>query len=270
MHWIVTRPRDAKWVELHELLVRTGTPHTVVSGGEGFGSIVPDVSPEGAVLCLGSHALGHVARAKGWRPGIVDIGWLGYRECLDAWGPAMLNADAVFCRFDGIERAAASLRDTRAFLRPAYDSKAFEAGVVDVDDVAGWKGTLTPLPADDAPCMACIPKAIHAEWRTWIVSGEVATASLYRRGGKALFDGRDVPEEVTAFAATSAFRLSEHFGENAPSAYVLDVALTEGGCRIVEVNGIAGARLYDCDIGRLFGALSGLEPSDAPSPGSVM
>jgi hypothetical protein len=32
MHWIVTQPRDRKGVELHELLDRTGTSFTVVSG----------------------------------------------------------------------------------------------------------------------------------------------------------------------------------------------------------------------------------------------
>lgn len=153
MHWIVTKPRDRKGAELHELLVRTGTPHTVVSGGPEPGTIMPDISPDGPVLCLGSHGLARVAAAKGWSPGAIDIGWLGYRECIEVWGSDMLNADALFVPFDRLGEAAASLGNGRAFVRPAYDSKAFDAAVLDADDIAGWQGALSPRPPGDTPSM---------------------------------------------------------------------------------------------------------------------
>jgi len=258
MHWILTRPRDTRGAELVELLERTGTPHDVVAGGASFGTIVPDVSPEGPVLCLGSYALRHVAVAKGWSPGVIDVGWLGYRESIEAWGDAMLNADARFCRLDALAETASTLGSSRVFVRPAYDSKVFEALVLDVGDVAGWAGTLSPPPAPETFAMACRPKEVLAEWRTWIVDGRVATASLYRRGGKALFDGRDLPGGMLAFAGDAAAILAGRLGADAPAAYVLDVALVAEGYRIVEVNGISGARFYDCDVNLLFGALDGL------------
>lgn len=270
MHWIVTRARDARMTELLALLGRTGTPHTLVSGGPVVGTIIPDVSPEGPVFCLGSHGLARVAAAKGWVPGAVDVSWFGHRQAVDAWGERMLNADARFCPFEGLADAAAGMGLRRAFVRPEFDDKAFEACVLDVDDLRGWGGTLHSPPPADAPSMVARPKDVLAEWRTWIVDGAVATGSLYRRGGKALFNGRDLPDGMTAFSAAAARDLAVALGDECPVAYVLDVALVSDGYRIVEVNGIAGARLYDCDVHRLFGALEDLGRSCEPSTPSPL
>ncbi len=267
MHWILTRPRDARMAELHDLIERTGTPHTVVAGGPVVGSIVPDVSPDGPVICLGSHGLARVAAAKGWAPGAVDVSWFGHRQAVDAWGDRMLNADARFCPFARLADVAAGMGLRRAFVRPEFDDKSFDACVLDVDDLRGWGDTLASPPPADAPSMVSGPKEVLAEWRTWIVDGTVATGSLYRRGGKAIFDGSDLPAGMGAFAADAARDLAEALGGDCPPAYVLDVALVADGYRIVEVNGIAGARLYDCDVNRLFGALDDLGRTFSPASG---
>lgn len=258
MHWILTEPREPGARDLLALLERTGTPHDVVRGGTKPGSIVPDVRPSGPVICLGSHSLARVSRERGWSPGAPDASALGYPEAIAAWGPLTLNADAVFCRLDGLVRAIDALGLPRAFVRPAYDTKAFDARVVDASGAAAWLAGLGPSPSPDTAAMCCAPKEILAEWRTWVVGGRVATSSLYRRGGRPLFDGSDRPEGMLALASRAAAELSGAWGEAAPAAYVLDVALVPDGYRIVEVNGIAGARLYGCDVGRLFEALSGL------------
>ncbi len=273
MHWILTTPRDARGRELLDLLVRTGTPHDVVIGGGTFGSIVPDVSPEGPVICFGSHALRHVADARGWSPGVVDVGWLDHARCVKVWGAAMLNADALLGTLGEVPALAAEVGRPEVFVRPARDDKAFEATRLAVGDVEDWvEGLVASGVAVGTGAIACRAKAVLAEWRTWVVEGRVVTSSLYRRGGRAIFDGDDAPSEMTGFALERAAEMTGALGDGAPAAYVLDVCLSEEGMRIVEVNGMAGARLYGCDVSRLFGALDGLAchgptgPGGGPSP----
>lgn len=266
MHWIVAQPKDERTREVLDLLIRTGTPHDVVTGGSNGDSIEPDVSPEGPVICFGSYALRHAARAKGWTPGVIDLDWLGYRKSIEIWGASMLNSDAIFCDGEHVGELASMFGASRIFVRPAFDTKAFDATVVDVDDAGDW-ANLNGV-SGIAQVMLSRPKEIMAEWRTWIVEGKVATASLYRRGGRALFDGRDLPDDMMAFAGENARIMGAKLGDEAPVAYALDIALTARGYRIVEANCIAGARLYDCNVGRLFEALTdlGQRTPSVPTP----
>ncbi len=266
MHWVVTEPRDLRGRELLAILERTGTPHDVVRGGEARGTIVPDVDPAGPVLCFGSAGLRAVAVVRGWHPGAPSVDTLDHGACVRAWGDAMLNVDALVGTLDDLPALAAAVGSRDVFMRPARDDKAFDATRMAVDDVGAWvRGLLDKGLAPGTGAIAATAKRVLAEWRTWVVEGRVVATSLYRRGGVALFDGSDAPFELLDFAGARAADLETAIGPEAPVAYVLDACLTEDGMRVVEVNGICGARLYGCDVGRLFGALDGMGPR-TPSP----
>ncbi len=260
MHWVVTMPSDVRGRELVDILGRTGTPHDVVAGGTVPGSIVPDVDPEGPVVCFGSPGLRRVAKAKGWSPGALDVEWLDHRRCVEAWGEAMLNGDAAIGSLSDLPRLADEAGHVDVFLRPARDDKSFEAKRMARSDVAEWVAGLVASGVDPTTgAIVGAARVVLAEWRTWVVGGEVVTTSLYRRGGGASFDGDDAPPEMLRFARDRAKALQAASGDAASLAYVLDVCLSEAGMRIVEVNGMCGARLYGCDVGRLFAALDVLE-----------
>ena len=92
---------------------------------------------------------------------MVDVAWLGQAECLDVWGDAMLNADAEFCRLDGLAEAVGAV-GPRVFVRPAHDTKAFEALVLDAADATSWLASHAPDLPPDTPCVAARPKVREA------------------------------------------------------------------------------------------------------------
>ncbi len=82
-----------------------------------------------------------------------------------------------------------------AFLRPLQDSKVFDGKVYDQEDFMTWQhnvcikgekpngSSLTP----DTLVQVCYPKKIHAEYRFWVVKGEIVTASMYRRSKQVFY-----------------------------------------------------------------------------------
>ena len=173
---------------LLELLERAGIPHSLHKVIPFIGEIVPDANPEGPVIVIGSYSLRHVAREKGWWPGSFDLADITTADCIAHWGQHMLNADAVTCRFEDVLPHLDRAGDK--FIRPTVDSKFFAGGVFDYDEFVEWWEKVVVLEEDtgstltkDTEVIVASPKAIQTEYRTWVIDGNVATASLYKRGG---------------------------------------------------------------------------------------
>jgi len=135
----------------------------------------------------------------------------------------------------------------RVFIRPVGDTKAFNAGVV---DAAGFE-TLRGRYPDEIAILAPV-RTFHSETRCWVVDGRIVTASLYRRGGQILYSCRDVPPDVLDFAARCIAAW------NPSPAYVLDVAETSDGPRIIETNCLSAAGHYDADLQRIVATIEDL------------
>ena len=92
------------------------------------------------------------------------------------------------------------------------------------------------------------PLCIHAEYRFWVVAGEVATCSMYRRGGQIHYAG-DVDQRLGAFVETRIAEWMPH------ESFVIDVCDTPDGMRIVEINTLNSSSFYAADVQRLVSAL---------------
>jgi hypothetical protein len=206
-------------------------------------------------IVMGSYALARVAERMQWKPGAF-LDNLDGELHLARWGEHMLNADARVYRFEDVPE-----RD-EFFLRPVHDTKAFTGTVIDWPSYCAWRDRVravyeadaAPLIVDvltiDTPVMVGSCKQIHSETRVWIVDGEPVTWSGYKRGGRVHYlRPHEVDARIPAFAGERATEYSPN------RAYVLDVADTPEGLKILEVNNLNSAGWYRADLQKLVARL---------------
>lgn len=254
MRWII---QDNIYNEEgHDALLRVlqimGLPHSVHKIVPFVRTLEPEPTPEPGekVIVLGAYTMLSIARERGWTPGSYATDDLDFVSLRLHWGAErMLNGDASIMN---LGHAVESMFRTPRFLRPTADSKLFSGQVFDWDSFREWRErTRDHVPAHTR-IMMCAPKPLYGEYRTWIVDGRVVTASQYRQGSTVLYNP-DVPGDILTFAQECADLWSP-----AP-AYVLDVASTPEGLRIVEVNCINAAGWYRGNVGKIVQALEDME-----------
>lgn len=239
-----------------------------------------DAKPPGTkFITMGSYSMARQAVRRGWVPGAF-LDNLDFEIQLKRWGDRMLNADAEIHPF-----AKVPFQEQPFFLRPVGDSKAFTGLVCDWGYYEQWRDGLIRLPetADpvndplgvnvltvDTPVMVCRKKEIWNETRTWIVTDSpgwnkedrgmamrighrVVTASGYKVGTIKRYSPPEmVDDRITRFAHECAQIWSPNH------AYVLDVADTPDGLKIVEINNLNSAGFYKGDMNKLVMALESL------------
>jgi hypothetical protein len=265
VHWVLQHNlyHEQGMRDLIAFLERMDIPHSEHKIIPFVGEIEPDIDIEGNVICIGSYSMRHLAKRKGWVPGVFDLGGITYRECIEKWGTDMLNHDAVIvplheavATFDKVQE------DGLVFVRPIADSKDFAGAVFDLGQLEYlWKGIHSlgeeADPAGlrrDTLVMISAPKNIAREYRFWIVDGNVVTGSQYKLGNRILYSG-DIDRDVETFAHSRVVPISVDKW-NPLRAFVLDVALMrDGSKKVVELNTLNAAGLYAADVGKLVSAI---------------
>lgn len=205
-----------------------------------FSPDLPAIPPEvaaGRIICMGA---GFVPRVVGcgWSPGIFfdpsRFRWSAMRE---AWHELMLSDDAQVVSLgearDALERSGRS-----AFVRPDADDKRFDGGVYDVDALRD----ATPGCDASMSVVMAAPRPIDAEWRCFVVDGEIVDGSEYRRAGQPSMHA-GVPARVAALAEQAAARW-------VPAPVVcIDVASSGDRLGVVEANCFNASRFYAADPG---------------------
>jgi hypothetical protein len=157
------------------------------------------------------------------------------RHWQQALGAAMLNEHG---RLVTANEVFGLLADAPMHVRPDAEDKAFVAAVF---DVSSWgKVTADRKVAPELRCWISPVRRIYAEWRCWVIGGVVEEASQYRRDGVGARE-RGAPVEVRNFAN----RVVQDFTP-APCV-VVDIALTDDGYRVVELNAIHCSGWYTAD-----------------------
>lgn len=274
MHWILQYNlyREEGLVALIEGLRRLDIPYTLVKAvpmsddapeGEQIylydetTDNVPFVNPpDGPVMVCGSTTLANIAAKRKWYPGSFLNSNHDYRVWKEHYGEHLLNVDAVVSRLDSVERRVGPF-----FIRPCEDSKTFSGKVVDDwEDFVAWRDrvlsisdhytTLTP----DAMVACSSPKIIFTETRFFVVDGEIVGQSVYKRGKRVIYDAM-VDDEAVAYA-------KEMIALWQPArAFVIDIAWTDEGYRIVEINCINSAGFYAIDVLKFISAIENMDLS---------
>jgi hypothetical protein len=137
----------------------------------------------------------------------------------------------------------------RLHLRPDNHEKAFTGAVF---DQAAWKNIMAERDLDKIEGLKCWVspvQVIRAEYRCFIVGGEVVEISLYRKDGVA---HRERVLDSSIFASVKAL-CDIHLPF---PTIVMDVAEAEDGrLKVIEFNPIHGSGWYAVDIGRVLDAV---------------
>lgn len=91
---------------------------------------------------MGSYAMRHYARKRGWNPGVFDLDPYDFEVQRANWGEAMLNFDSEIVPFGNVQF------DGERFIRPVDDTKAFTGAVFEGDEFAQWQHRAVTLGED--------------------------------------------------------------------------------------------------------------------------
>jgi len=204
------------------------------------------------VIVMGTVAMVRIALERGWLPGAYFNRDFTFEVYLRSpWQPHLLNGGGHVCTFAQVPKQSEPF-----FIRPVHDTKTFTGFVAEREEFAEWQREVF---ADDHSVLnggTCVlvaaPQEIYSEYRVYLVDGKAVTGSLYKRGGQLVTDSR-VEDDIFRFAEQRAADWSP------ASAFVMDVARTPGGPRIVEAGCLNAAGYYKSDMAKVVMALEELE-----------
>ncbi len=203
-------------------------------------------------VVYGSTSLIHAClRDEYWKQGVFgDSHTLTYTNWIKHYGELLLNSPdktwmttvGDFNLKDGMKLAT---EDGFIFVRPQHDNKSFSGHVTQIDDFLNWtleaKQCIFAHIDAQTPIIVGQPYGISAEWRLFVVDGEIVTSSQYYQKGK-LYKQRGAPREVIDFA----YEVIERW--NPLPAYVIDICKSADKYYIMEVQGFNCAGAYEADI----------------------
>lgn len=251
MHWIIQENlfHESGLEDLLATLRQIGAPYSVVKVVPFSHEMIPDLRPEGLIIAMGATSLSGIARSRGWSPGTFLNDQHDFRVWREAYRGHLLNEDAAVVRFGDMNPSQPMF-----FVRPCDDGKQFAGCVMARDEFLDWqrkvidlKETYTSLDADTM-VMYAAPQHIMQEIRFFVVDRRVITGSLYKRGNRVVYSS-EIDEPAKVFAQ----ELVDHW---CPArGFVLDIALSENGYKVIEINCLNSAGLYASNVGKLVAAI---------------
>lgn len=178
-----------------------------------------------------------------------------YNQIPNDW---LLNGDHVIVTFGYLKQFTNRLFnifDTdRLFIRPVSGFKTFTGMVITTTNSEFELNASMQLTSVTAETMVIVAKArdLKGEFRFVIADRKVVTGSEYRWDN--ILDVRaDYPEQCRDLAQKVA-----DLQWQPDSAYTCDVALTEHGPKVIEINSFSCAGLYACDLNAVVDAITAL------------
>jgi hypothetical protein len=219
----------------------------------------PFVDETDNVIVMGAVTLAKIGASRNWIPGSFLNDNFDFEVWRKKYGENLLNYDANVCRFDEVEQYW-----TTFFIRPCEDTKSFSGTVYEWEDFVRWQQLVITSDNDlatlkpDTMVMYTSPKTIYSEYRFFVIDGKIVTQSLYKRGDKVIHDSH-VDQDIIDFAQSmiNTWRPAR--------AFVIDIALTPSGCKIIEINNLNSAGFYACDVAKIVYALMEMKfPNEVP------
>lgn len=196
-----------------------------------------------------------MVRAGMWRPTAwFDAETLSCHHYYQYWERYILQQGCRFMSLGEISRLRAELYrelgvDDRLFIRPDDNLKSFAGTVVPLSEFDPWyQQNVRCYDLDPSlPCLIARPRQILKEWRVVIAERQVLTASPYiGESRSAALD--TVPQAVLALAG----QIAGNSEFNPLPVYVMDIAQTPEGLRLLEIGSMNCASLYACDLRKII------------------
>lgn len=251
MHWIIQKfSTESGFDDLVQVLETLQLPHTLIQVIPFSHELVPKPEIENPIVVMGSTTLVKIAKSYGWSPGV----WLNnnfmYQRWRENWGEHLLNFDSVVCEFQDVSI------EGKWFIRPVDDLKSFSGGIVNSVEFNEWKekilryddGTITKKTMVTVSSL----KEIYSEYRFFVIDGKVITGSQYKQGNRVISNA-DVDDRIVKYAQKRVDEWQPDVG------FVIDIADTPKGLKIVEVNNLNSAGFYKINLGKLVSAIEQLK-----------
>lgn len=207
----------------------------------------PFIDTSKPIMISGSITLSKIALKRGWKPGTFLNNNFDYGIWREGFGPEnLLNGDGTVCKL----RDAVVTGDV--FTRPTKDTKAFTGMVMSQEDFAKWQATFIDVDKDeitpvhqDTEIFVARPKAIYSEWRLFVIDKKVVTGSKYKQG-RDVVQTNVIDKHILEFGQ----RMAEKW--QPADAFVIDVADTAEGPKVIEINNINSAGFYEADVHKII------------------
>jgi hypothetical protein len=260
LHWVIQDNihKERGYDELIRVLEVMDFPYSFHKVIPFVGNIEPDAHFKNPVICIGSYSMRHVAMKKQWRPGVFDMKMYNHMVCALHWKHHMLNENCSYCYFGEARPPiyGTTLGDMdQFFIRPNDDSKYFTGTLMSPQEFYEWQHKVRDLGEDDGSglrndtvVLIAPPKEIYQEIRCWIVDQKVVTASVYKTGDKVGYS-----ECIDRYVIDFAFRRAVEW--QPLRAYVMDIARTAKGLKIIEAQTINSCGFYAANMGKLVSAI---------------
>jgi hypothetical protein len=273
MHWLIQnnlKSADTRDAALMENIIRLGVKHTRVNVfpfvekifAETVTSSEIDTAEElnfdnaTDVVINGSVTFSRLAYNRNIRPGAFLTDNSDFPVILKGYGADnLLNGDAVYGKLKDMEVPDT---DRYYFIRPVKDSKVFSGMELHGLQFVNWKSGLLTISTEDSllsgetEIVIASVKEIYKEFRFFVCDGKIVTYSLYKEGNR-VQPHIEINEEVEAFVKDMIALWTPHI------AYVIDIAITPYGNKIVELNAFGSSGFYKCDTQKIIMAVESLE-----------
>jgi hypothetical protein len=233
----------------------------------------PYIDTDQKIIVMGATSLSRIAKARGWTPGTYLNENFDFSKWRDGFGAEnILNAESIVAKIsDPIDVTDMS---DMLFVRPVDDSKAFTGMTMSKHDFHDWilqmsvieEEEFQPLHKNTKIAIANAKK-IYAEYRLFVVCARVVTASMYKNGNTVHYS-ENVDERIIQFGQSmvrwwqetvdSTLAVKPKAFMPAP-AYVIDIADTPDGLKVIEINNINSAGFYAGDCQKIIMAIEDME-----------
>jgi hypothetical protein len=252
MHWVVQENlyKEDAFADLIRALEISDTSYQIVKVIPFSHEVTPEPVSKDRIMVSGSTALTFIGQEKRWCVFYNDN--FNYNVWKKFMGDNLLNADALVGGFGKLNPTWEEF-----FIRPAEDRKIFAGQIVCKEEFNNWKTkteqahkdgytTLTP----DTEVVISPIKEIHSEWRFFVVDGKIVTGSLYKRYGMLYQEALLYDDEVLPYAQEMVDMWQPD------RAFVIDVALTDEGYKVIEYNCMNSCGFYKSDVGKIVNAIN--------------
>ena len=224
--------------------------------------VVEDLEDK-CVICMSSlNAAKQAKRAKhAWYPGYwCDWNKLTCQMYYGYWYKWLLNKDAIFLPYRLLVEKKDELYDQFGevlFIRPDTNDKLFSGEPVSEINFHPFTVMMNQYLHDDESPMCVVGPAVEIdqEYRLVMSEGKFVTGSQYR-DAKGLNSKPGVPSEAIALAEEACKVWTPH------PIFVLDIASTPDGYKILECGSINCAGIYEADIGLMVDEMNRLAIAD--------
>jgi hypothetical protein len=211
-----------------------------------------DIENNTPIFPFGTMGLSRVAGIRNWNPGALTNDEFTFEKWSAGFGlDNLLNSESIIMAFcDELE-----LPDSMFFARPCMDNKSFSGQVISRTQFLEWQKTILdindPLSKLNKDTMITIApfKNIMTEARMFIFDGKVVTGSYYKFGCEVRYEEVKNGDPVIDYT-------NDIVKDYQPAkAFVIDIALTDDGYKIIEINGINSVGLYNADVDKFVQAV---------------